>query len=391
MKHAPSAGALFALLHFVSILNAAALSYNTSNLQSSLQKCASSADIINFLGENKSFLSSSLASTVLVRLSKMSNEAIPVDAVYTASTIVASDVKYKMNDLVEALKAAAVLARFQSDKGCDTVAPLVNTLCEMDESLMGSLSSQQLSGIMWAFESYQSTFPDVVISSDAFMSIRQRFLDLHLPFRIRPGFLLKYVDKLPSVSDFIQEVDFKKEQVITSEGKIIEERRLTAWQGEEGVQGFAYSGKVMDTKPFSACVKRFRDVLAEHTGEYYDACLLNLYPDSNSAMRFHIDPDQGELWDYSTTVVSVGSSRRFSFREIFHDGDGSNGTLFDNPHNFAVSDGDITEMFGNCQFRWQHCVRPADIETSGPRVSLVFKRTWSNGEDKKDKESVATT
>jgi hypothetical protein len=38
--------------------------------------------------------------------------------------------------------------------------------------------------------------------------------------------------------------------------------------------------------------------------------------------------------------------------------------------------GDVTEMFNDCQERFQHTVKPADKkQEKAPRVSLVFKKT----------------
>jgi hypothetical protein len=126
-------------------------------------------------------------------------------------------------------------------------------------------------------------------------------------------------------------------------------------------------------------------------------------------MRYHVDPDQGTLWDYETAVVSVGASRRVAFREIQHSS--SSGTTTPSsspstttkrrqlgdtpwtttntttvavtkhrpsskPHTFVVLHGDVMEMFGNCQSTYQHTVKTAEDKSEvTPRVSLVFKKT----------------
>mmetsp|Transcript_28564 Transcript_28564/g.28904 ORF Transcript_28564/g.28904 Transcript_28564/m.28904 type:complete len:84 (-) Transcript_28564:745-996(-) len=76
---------------------------------------------------------------------------------------------------------------------------------------------------------------------------------------------------------------------------------------------FSYSGKDMETAPWSAITESVRNCLYDTRGYYYDGCLSNLYPDGGSGMRYHIDPDQGTLWDRETAVVSIGATRRFSF------------------------------------------------------------------------------
>ena len=238
--------------------------------------------------------------------------------------------------------------------------------------------------------------------------------------------------------------------------------RLTAWQGDEGVGPFAYSEKNMPRDDWSPVVKTIRDRLAngnnnnntggsigsssfattktnntdykilfgDGCGYYYDCCLLNLYPDERSGMRYHSDPDQGRLWDYATTVVSVGATRRFSFRSTA--GVSNAGAAVGNdekepivqktkkkamsqmkpqPHSFVVMHGDATHMFGDCQERFQHAVkkggassrsnsnkhtkasRIASKNSKGQnsacvspcaRASLVFKRTWNYGQQRKE-------
>ncbi len=90
-------------------------------------------------------------------------------------------------------------------------------------------------------------------------------------------------------------------------------------------------------------------------------------------MRYHIDPDQGTLWGYETAVVSIGATRRFAFRSIT---DGATTDVGIKPHTFVLMNGDVTEMFGDCQERFQHTVKTAENkEELAPRVSLVFKKT----------------
>eukprot|EP00965_Chrysotila_dentata_P055169 1830825-Pleurochrysis_carterae.AAC.3 len=84
-------------------------------------------------------------------------------------------------------------------------------------------------------------------------------------------------------------------------------------------------------------------------------------------MRFHADPGQGEEWGYSTCVVSLGDTRLFTFRKT--EAKAERCTV-------AVREGDVLEMYADCQQQWQHSVRKeAQPDHAVPRVSLVFKRT----------------
>ena len=179
------------------------------------------------------------------------------------------------------------------------------------------------------------------------------------------------------MKEFVHEVDFQVDTIRTSTNTTVQERRQTAWQGDEHVAPFAYSGKSMVRNSWSPLVLQIRNELYKQTSHYYDGCLLNLYPDGYSGMRYHIDPDQGTLWGYETVVVSVGATRRFAFRLIESDGDDDvTKDLLSRPHIFVLMNGDVTEMFDDCQERFQHTVKPADKkQEKAPRVSLVFKKT----------------
>ena len=235
------------------------------------------------------------------------------------------------------------------------------------------MQTHHLSGLQWAFDGLS-----LGTSSETFRmphDLAEAFDKLNLPFRIRPGFLkldMHHENSVSAtsltVSALQSEVSFQSDDIVTAfTDQRVQERRETARQGEPYVPGFAYSGKVMPIRPFSMLVRRVRDVLQRHTGIWYNCCLLNLYPDGGSGMRYHVDPDQGLLWDYETAVVSVGAVRRFAFRPM-------EGIM--SPHNFVVLDGDVTEMFADCQTRFQHSVKTAENRKElAPRASLVFKRT----------------
>jgi hypothetical protein len=111
-------------------------------------------------------------------------------------------------------------------------------------------------------------------------------------------------------------------------------------------------------------------------------------------MRYHMDPDQGTLWDYETAVVSVGATRRFAFRSIPDPNQNedtttttttttttnkNNNNSGKKPHVFVLLHGDVTEMVDDCQGLFQHTVKTAEGKKEmAPRVSLVFKKTLAS-------------
>uniref|UniRef100_A0A6U3T5F4 Fe2OG dioxygenase domain-containing protein n=2 Tax=Ditylum brightwellii TaxID=49249 RepID=A0A6U3T5F4_9STRA len=335
---------------------------------------------------------------------------------------------------VEGIKAAAVISRilysnsnFNANKNDkidtktmmtakDTFGPLAQSFQHVNAK---ELDSHHLSGLRWAYDCLQCTklqrqeekeeghqqrlgsdgdentqYINSIIIDDGVFCMPAHLVDAHkelnLPFRIWPGFISSSSSNSPhlTVPNIQSEVSFLFDTITTtSTGIAVQERRGTAWQGDDPSQipGFAYSGKIMDTKPFSPLVHHVRTKLEQKTGIQYDCCLLNLYPHGKSGMRYHIDPDQGTLWDYETAVVSIGSSRRFAFRPIaasMKEEENENQKQQQQQqrvHNFVVMNGDVTEMFGDCQTRFQHAVKTAegkDIERT-PRASLVYKKSFS--------------
>lgn len=278
---------------------------------------------------------------------------------------------------VDLTKAAGVCSRILSTSvSSDLYRPIAefweNRAQRQSRTPDSDWETHQLSGLKWAYDSLSVglpyfKFPDIW---------NEQHAALDLPFQIIPGCISN--EEL-SLTQLIAEVDFQLDEIRTKSNRTVPERRKTAWQGDDGVADFAYSGKSMSRREWSPVVETVRNRLHTASQEYYDCCLLNLYPDGESGMRYHIDPDQGTLWDYATTVVSVGSTRRFAFRSIpAHRPQGSQDP-HPTPHTFHVLHGDATFMFGNCQTLYQHTVKKAEVKGDGtPRASLVFKRTWND-------------
>mmetsp|Transcript_37120 Transcript_37120/g.50236 ORF Transcript_37120/g.50236 Transcript_37120/m.50236 type:complete len:321 (-) Transcript_37120:297-1259(-) len=187
------------------------------------------------------------------------------------------------------------------------------------------------------------------------------------PFSVVPGLTKGVTD----VDEMKEEVPFTAESIVTKGGKQVKERRWTCWMAEPGIGAFSYSGKFMAPVPMSPAVTRLRDAIFASRGDFFDCALLNWYPDGDSACKYHSDPETDTMWSRTTAIVSLGETRRFNFRPILDDGmTSSEGST----HSFDLLDGDVVEMFGECQESYQHCVLRSG-EGSSPRISVVFKRS----------------
>jgi len=274
-----------------------------------------------------------------------------------------------LENVVEGVKALSVMSRLIPDMKVES--KVVESLKERQEQLEELLRDKPhlLSGLDWAVENFRLKDQKFCLPKN----LSRLVSEAGLSFKIYPA-LLGSCTSL-TIEHLSRDVDFRVETIRTASEKLVQERRETAWQGDDGIGPFLYSGKSMPRGHWSSSVLEVRKILKAKTGQYYDCCLLNLYPDGGSGMRYHIDPDQGSLWDYDTAVVSVGATRRFAFRPI--------GQANTPPHNFVVMHGDVTWMFADCQKCFQHTVKKADQKDEiAPRISLVYKRTWSGTNSK---------
>lgn len=272
---------------------------------------------------------------------------------------------------IEGIKSMSVLARILPQV-CNLWFPFVERIHDQVERLvLIGLQPYQLSGLHWAFDALTL---QIYGESRVPLLLQRAHSKLSLPFRVLPGCMATIPEF--TLENLVLQVNYQVDAIRTSSNLVVPERRKTAWEGDDGVAPFAYSGKSMERNHWSSLVKASRDRLMDVSGIYYDGCLLNLYPDGGSGMRYHSDPDQGVLWDFETAVVSLGATRRFSFRRNAVSSEEESSYQQERPHTFVLMHGDVVEMFGDCQSQFQHTVRTADEKNEdAARASLVFKRT----------------
>jgi alkylated DNA repair dioxygenase AlkB len=197
-----------------------------------------------------------------------------------------------------------------------------------------------------------------------------------LPFRVHHSALGA---DAPTVEAVSREVVFTSGFVTLGNGRLVPERRDTAWQAAcDPDLTFRYSGKVMRAvrAGFTPAVEQIaraceRVAAADlYHRVHYDGVLLNRYEDGSSGMKYHADPDQGTLWAPSTCVASIGATRKLCFKALADP---------DERYEFFVFHGDVVHMFGDCNTgRFVHAIKTEAFDvrpTPGPRLSLVFKQS----------------
>jgi alkylated DNA repair dioxygenase AlkB len=382
----------------------------TRTLKAALQKCYTPKDVLDLIGTDDLLTTDNdpfgdVSSLCLVRLSKqlvaldnqcrhdpnsevawkseLTSDSSFIDAWRKVSRTLGESISLTssksgkhaattVESHVEGIKSMSVLSRILPELNAHW-DPCLESLEKAAGRIAPKLLPHQLSGLKFSYDCLRQQKGDCALILPR--PLQESYDDLKLPFRIYPD-SMSGIFANSALDTLVSQVQFQVDEIRTVSNRVVTERRKTAWQGDDGVAPFAYSGKSMETNRWSPLVQSVRDRLVEETGIYYDGCLLNLYPDGGSGMRYHIDPDQGVLWNYETVVVSVGATRRFSFREI----PGVNrSSKQQQPHTFVLMEGDVTEMFGDCQTRYQHTVKTADDKKEeASRASLVFKRTLSS-------------
>ncbi|EKX50518.1 hypothetical protein GUITHDRAFT_103750 [Guillardia theta CCMP2712] len=272
------------------------------------------------------------------------------------STKVVDDARISL----QALRALAVLAPLP-----DTLSSCVQTLAGRVCERLENLSSSDKATFDWACRRLHVDERVQRLAGEAFK-------ELALPFSISIGDSAGILEDVASFEELRKEIPFKAEKLLTRDGRQVLERRETCWMAEEGIGGLAYSGKIMSPTPFTPAVTRVRDVLFERTNVRYDCCLINLYPDGDSACKWHTDPDHGRLWSLEAT--SFGETRRFNLRRI-PEPKSRQEEEEEEKFSFHVFEGDTMHMFRDCQDTFEHCVLKAEGEHNlGPRISIVFKK-----------------
>lgn len=145
-------------------------------------------------------------------------------------------------------------------------------------------------------------------------------------------------------------------------GKEYITKRKVAWYAVKPYS-YTYSNTTKTALPFTDLLKYILSVVAEHTGEAYNSCLLNLYHTGEEGMAWHSDAEKEIRRHGSIASVSFGAERKFAFK---HKKTGEVRTLL-------LENGSLLEMRGVTQDNWLHRLPPTKkIQTA--RVNLTFRQ-----------------
>lgn len=144
-------------------------------------------------------------------------------------------------------------------------------------------------------------------------------------------------------------------------GKKILTRRKVAWYGSKPFE-YTYSKITRKAHIWNEDLKYLSDILKEETGDSFNSCLLNLYPEGRDGMGWHSD-DEKELRPLASIAsISLGSERKFSFKH----------RITKESISLTLEEGSLLIMKGTTQKNWLHQL-PKTKKTIAPRINLTFR------------------
>ncbi|MCD9027320.1 alpha-ketoglutarate-dependent dioxygenase AlkB [Luteimonas sp. BDR2-5] len=146
-------------------------------------------------------------------------------------------------------------------------------------------------------------------------------------------------------------------------GRCVAAPRLSCWIGDPDAS-YAYSGTRFAPHPWPDALRAVRDAVGEAAGVRFNSVLANLYRDGRDGMGWHSD-DERELGPGPVIAsLSLGATRRFSFKHRTRPGVGL--TL-------PLPAGSLLLMRGATQQHYRHAL-PKTARPVGPRINLTFRR-----------------
>ena len=160
---------------------------------------------------------------------------------------------------------------------------------------------------------------------------------------------------------FLNEIPWESDTYII-QGKKVTPSRKTFMYGPD----YIYSGNKKTGHSFTPQIEYIAKHVALKLGlpsDYFNACLLNLYPDGNSSLSYHKD-DEKEMEEGSIIAsFSLGETRKFYLKN-------DETKLVEK---LLPEEGDILVMEALCQKEWTHSI-PKETKKQKPRISLTFRR-----------------
>ena len=161
--------------------------------------------------------------------------------------------------------------------------------------------------------------------------------------------------------ELFNKINWEQEKIKIFGNEITTKRKVAFYS--DPLISYTYSGKTKIGLPWIASLIQLKEKIELITNVKYNACLLNLYHDGEEGMGWHSDNEKEIVPESSIASLSIGASRKFSFKHKL-----TNETL-----SIVLENGSLLEMKGAIQKHWLHAL-PKSKKITSPRINLTFRQ-----------------
>ncbi len=145
-------------------------------------------------------------------------------------------------------------------------------------------------------------------------------------------------------------------------GKEIITKRKVAFYSDSSI-AYRYSSITKIGLPWKDTLITLKNIVESITKQTYNACLLNLYHNGEEAMGWHCDNEKEIVANSSIASLSIGASRKFSFKH----------KVTKETISIQLGNGSLLEMKGIIQSHWWHAL-PKSKKITESRINLTFRQ-----------------
>jgi alkylated DNA repair dioxygenase AlkB len=181
------------------------------------------------------------------------------------------------------------------------------------------------------------------------------------------GIALYYEKAIPEnkikqlYDELLHHISWENERVVMF-GKEIITKRKVAFYSDPSI-AYTYASRTKVGLPWKETLVTLKNMVESITKEKYNACLLNLYHNGEEAMGWHCDNEKEILANSSIASLSIGASRKFSFKHKE-----TKETI-----SIQLENGSLLEMKGPIQQHWWHAL-PKSKKITESRINLTFRQ-----------------
>ena len=181
------------------------------------------------------------------------------------------------------------------------------------------------------------------------------------------GIALYYEKAIPEnkikqlFDELLHHISWENERVVMF-GKEIITKRKVAFYSDPSI-AYTYASRTKVGLPWKETLVTLKNMVESITKEKYNACLLNLYHNGEEAMGWHCDNEKEILANSSIASLSIGASRKFSFKH----------KVTKETISIQLENGSLLEMKGPIQQHWWHAL-PKSKKITESRINLTFRQ-----------------